>query len=260
MATEACALDRDFNTETLQVDDDGEDDDGRDKVHDVGETITPERFTEGTALVVPGEEEVEKSDDGALKLGAATNVDSGGGEGLPYDGLANVGSNEQVDTRAQAVALLEELVEEDDDEGRNNELDDEEKADTGSEVFGLAIETGEDVDGGLAESNNDSKDWKWLSDTDTCEDVLTRTLLSPTEQRTILLERKIDVNQVGTSEKLHDHSGRDDWGDTELHECTAVGRKNDAHPVQRVGRVGGHDSVQWDLRAYQEDEERHRRP
>ena len=90
--------------------------------------------------------------------------------------------------------------------------------------------------------------------------MLTRTLLSTAEQRTILLERKIDINQIGTSEELHDHSRRDDWGDTELHKCTAVGRENDAHPIQRVGRVGGHNTVQRDLRADQEDEERHGRP
>jgi hypothetical protein len=39
---------------------------------------------------------------------------------------------------------LEELVEEDDEEGGDDELDDGE-ADAGAEVFGLAVETGEDV-------------------------------------------------------------------------------------------------------------------
>ena len=158
LTTEARALDRDFNAEALEVDDDGKDNDSRDEVHDVGKTITPESLAEGAALIVPGEEEVEKSDNGAFELGAATNVDGGGGEGLPHDGLANVGSDEQVDAGAQAVALLEELIEKDDNEGGDYELNDEEQADASTEVFGLAIETGKDVDGGLAKSNNDSKD------------------------------------------------------------------------------------------------------
>jgi hypothetical protein len=48
-----------------------------------------------------------------------------------------------------------ELVEEDDEEGGDNELDGGE-ADAGAEVFGLAVETGEDVDGCLAQGDDDS--------------------------------------------------------------------------------------------------------
>jgi hypothetical protein len=49
------------------------------------------------------------------------------------------------------------LVEEDYKEGSDNELDVEE-ADAGAEVFGLAIETGEDVDDGLAEGDDECED------------------------------------------------------------------------------------------------------
>ena len=116
LATEPVGLDGDLDTETLEVDDNGENNNGGDEVHDVGETITPECFTESTTLVVPGEEEVEEGDDGTLKLGAAAGVEGGGGEGLPDDGLADVGCDEEGDARAETVALLEQLVEKDDDE------------------------------------------------------------------------------------------------------------------------------------------------
>jgi hypothetical protein len=41
-------------------------------------------------------------------------------------GLANVGTDEEFDAGIEAVPFLEELVEEDEEEGGDNELDDEE--------------------------------------------------------------------------------------------------------------------------------------
>ena len=60
--------------------------------------VTPERFTKGTALVVPGEEKVEERDDGALKLGSTSSVDGGGGECLPDDVFANRRRDEERNT------------------------------------------------------------------------------------------------------------------------------------------------------------------
>jgi hypothetical protein len=88
---------------------------------------------------MPREQEVEQCDDGTFELGSTANVDGGRGKGLPDDGLADVGGDEQVDTGSEAVAFLEEFVEEDDDEGGDDELDDEEKANAGTEIAWLAI-------------------------------------------------------------------------------------------------------------------------
>ena len=82
---------------------------------------------------------MEERNDGALELGTATGVDGGGGEGLPNDGLADVSRDEERDTGAETVALLEELVEEDDDELGRNELDDEQEADASTKVAGLTV-------------------------------------------------------------------------------------------------------------------------
>jgi hypothetical protein len=46
-------------------------------------------------------------------------VDSGGREGLPDDGLADVGGNEQGDAGAQTVALLQQLVQQQHDQACN---------------------------------------------------------------------------------------------------------------------------------------------
>ena len=85
--------------------------------------------------------------------------------------------------------------------------------------------------------------------------VLSRrlTFLCAAEESTVLLERKVDLNKVCTSEKLDDHARSDDGSDTELHECSTVGGENDTHPVERVSGVGGHDAVERDLRADEED-------
>lgn len=157
LTTEPVRLDRNLDAETLEIDNNGENDYGGDQVHDVGETVAPEGLTEGTPLVVPGEEEMEEGDDGAFELGTTSGVDGGGGERFPDDGLADVGRDEEGDTGSETVPLLKELVEENDDEGSGDKLDDEEQADTGTEVAGLTIETSEDVDGSLAERNNQCK-------------------------------------------------------------------------------------------------------
>ena len=139
MTTELVALDRDFDAESLKVYDDGENDDSREKAHDVGESLPPEGLAQRTAFVMPREQEVEQRNDGTFELGPTTNVDGGRGEGLPDDRLADVGGDEQVDAGSETVALLKKFVEKDDDEGGDDELNDEEKANTSTEVTWLTI-------------------------------------------------------------------------------------------------------------------------
>ena len=107
LAAEAVALDGDLDAEALEVDDDGEDSDSRNEVHNVGEPLAPERLAEGTALVIPSEEEVEQRDNSTLKLGATAGVDGRRRERLPNNRLADVRRDEQGDARAKTVALLE---------------------------------------------------------------------------------------------------------------------------------------------------------
>ena len=70
-----------------------------------------------------------ESDQSTLKFGSTACVNGGGRKGLPDDGLADVGSDEQGDTGAKSVPLLEELVKEDDNKCGNNQLYNQEKAD-----------------------------------------------------------------------------------------------------------------------------------
>lgn len=103
---------------------------------------------------------MEQSDNSTLKLRSATGVNGSGGERLPDNALANVGGDEERDTRSQTVTLLEEFIEKDDNETGNNELEDEEKADTGTKVAGLSVETGQNIHSSLSERKDDSKHYK----------------------------------------------------------------------------------------------------
>jgi hypothetical protein len=184
-ATLAGRLDGNLNTEALEVDDSGEHKEGSQEVHDVGQVLAVESLVQGTLLVGPGEEKVEKSDDGTLELGATAGVDGRGREGLPNNRLANVGSNEQRDTAAQTVALLEKLVKQDNHKTSNDQLDNQENTDTGTEIAGLTVKTSQDVDTGLAEGENDGEE-----------------LLSSLVELAVGLQVKVDIDEVGTSKEL----------------------------------------------------------
>ncbi len=123
LAAESSGFDRQVDTEALEVDDNGEDEHGSQQVGQVGQVLAIEGFLERTDLVVAGREQVEQSDDGALEFGTTAGVDGGRAERLPHDRLANVGGNEQGDTRAQTVALLQKLVQEQHNQASNEQLE-----------------------------------------------------------------------------------------------------------------------------------------
>lgn len=156
--TLARGLDGNLDAETLEVDDSGEDGNSSDQVHDVGQVLAVESLLEGELLVGPGDQKVNKGDDGTLEFRTSASVDGGRRESLPDDRLANVGSDEERNTTAETVALLEELVEENDDQSSGEELENEENADTGTEVRRLAVKTGQDVNAGLAEGQDDGEE------------------------------------------------------------------------------------------------------
>ena len=96
--------------EALEVVDDGEYGERSDEIHHVRKALTPESLSKGTALIIPCEKEVEKGDDGALKLRSTARIDGCGRERFPDNRLADVGGNEQRDARAKTVTFLKELV------------------------------------------------------------------------------------------------------------------------------------------------------
>ena len=114
--------------------------------------------------------------------------------------------NEEGNTRAETVTLLEHLVEEEDDDAGEGELDDEEGAGDEAELGGGAVETGDDVDDGLGDGEDDAEE-----------------LLGTLKESTLFLVALVELDELDTSEELHDHGRSDDGGDTELHEGTSTG-------------------------------------
>lgn len=259
--TLAGGLDGDLNTEALQVDDSGEDQESGQQVHHIGQVLAVEGLVQGALLIGPGQEEVEQGDNSTLELRATTGVNGGGGESLPDDGFADVGGNEEGDTTAETVTLLEELIQQNDNQTSDNQLNNQENTDTGTEVTGLAVETSQDVNTGLAEGKDNSEE-----------------LLGGLVELAVGLKVKVDINEVGTSKELgerrwsvrflvascqfssfiaylEDHAGGDDGSDTQLHKSTTVTGQHHTQPVQGVRGVGGHDTVKGHLAHDQEDQE-----
>lgn len=212
--TLARRLDGDLDTEALQVDDSGEDDKSGQQVHDVGQVLSVESLLQSALLVGPGHKQVEEGNDGTLVLGTTASVDAGRGESLPHDGLADVGGNEQRDTAAKTVTLLQKLIEENDDHASDEKLENQQNDDTSAKVGRRAVETGEDVDSGGTGGEDEGEQ-----------------LLGGLVELAVGLEVEVDVDQVGSSEELEDHTGRDNRGNTKLHQCSTVTRHHHAQPV-----------------------------
>ena len=231
-------LDWEVDPPSLEVDDNEEDEDGRGQVGQVGEVLAHQGLLDGADLVVAGDEKVEEGDDGALELGAAPGVECGRTESLPADILADVSGDEEGDTAAKTVALLQKLVEGENDETGTEELGDDEEGIAGADGAQVAVHAAHNVGDGLTHGNEDSEE-----------------LLGALKKGAVLLDVVVDLDDAGSGEQLHDQAGRDDGTDAELHEGTAVGGEDHAHPVEGVGRLRILYAVDGDLAAHQEDEQ-----
>ena len=98
---------------------------------------------------------MEEGKDGTLDLSARLSLHSGGGEGTPNNALANVGGNKERNARAETVALLKELVPQENEDTGEDELNDEEEARGNAN---LTVHSTVDVDGTLANSDDHADD------------------------------------------------------------------------------------------------------
>jgi hypothetical protein len=73
--------------------------------------------------------------------------------------------------------------------------------------------------------------------------------LSTIEQGTIFFIALINVDDLSTSQKLHNHTTGNDGGDTEFHKSTSVRGKDNSHPVERIATNDFIDTVKGHLAA-----------
>lgn len=85
---------------------------------------------------------------------------------------------------------------------------------------------------------------------------MVRTLLSAVEQSLVFLVALINLDELCTSEELHNKARSDDGANAKLHQRAAVRSNNHTHPVEGIRRVGRLDAIEGHLRAHQEDEQR----
>merc|ERR1719506_2398883 len=231
------------NPEALEVDDNEEYQQCREQVGEIRRVPAVERFFQGRNLVRPRDEQVEEGNDRTLELAAFRALDHGRRKSAPHHRLADRGRDEEGDRRAEPVPLLEKFVEHDDDHAGEEELDDNQDRVSRAELFEVAVHTGHNV-----------RDC--LDDGDEQADKLLRTL----EELLVLLVAVVHLEHLDTRQQLHNHSRGDDWRDTKLHQSAAVGCKDHAHPVERIGGAGAEHAVERDLRADQVDEQGNDRP
>mmetsp|Transcript_41179 Transcript_41179/g.64341 ORF Transcript_41179/g.64341 Transcript_41179/m.64341 type:complete len:373 (-) Transcript_41179:246-1364(-) len=232
-----------LNTEALEVNHQHEHQNSSQEIGHVGQVLAVECLLQSSHLVLLGSQQVEKRDEGSLELGPTAGVDGGGAEGLPDDVLAHVGGDEERDRRPQAVALLQELVEADHDDSGSEELADDEDSVSSSQVLDISVHSRENVGNSLNDGDDDSQQ-----------------LLSPLEQCLVLLGPLVNINDLGASQELHNKTGSHDRADSQLHESSLVGGKDDTHPIERVRGLVVLDSIERDLAAHEVDEERDGRP
>ncbi len=103
---------------------------------------------------------MEEGNDSSLKLSSPSSVDGGRREALPDNGLTDVGGNEEGDTGSKAISLLEQLIQKQDNEAGHKQLDDDQEADTRSDVSGITIHASHHVDDGLADGDDHTEHCK----------------------------------------------------------------------------------------------------
>mmetsp|Transcript_10085 Transcript_10085/g.13115 ORF Transcript_10085/g.13115 Transcript_10085/m.13115 type:complete len:204 (+) Transcript_10085:1140-1751(+) len=186
---------------------------------------------------------MEESNDSTFKLSSTPGVDRGRRESLPNDSFTNVRCNEQTDSRSKPVSLLQKLVENQHNDTSKEQLGDNQESITSSNRTQVTIHSTHNVGDCLSYRDKDTKK-----------------LLRTVKQGTILLEIVIHLDNATTGKKLHDETRRDNGTDTKLHKRTTVGRKNNTHPIKRIGRFGRLNSIQRDLTAYEKDKKRNGSP
>lgn len=148
-----------INSAYLEVDDNKENKGGGKEVVNVRPSRSVEGLLKSTELVGSSDEEMEESNDRSFEFRSLVSLDSDGGERFPDNSLANVGSDEEGDTRSESVTLLEKLVEEEDNDTSNSELDDDKDSVTSTEITNFTVHTTPNVSNSLTQSNDQTQNY-----------------------------------------------------------------------------------------------------
>lgn len=231
-------FDGDVDSESLEVDDDQENEDGGKKAVDVGISRSVEGLLEGRDLVGSGDQKVEQSNDSTFIFSSLFGLDGHGGEGLPEDVFADVDSNEEGDTGSNTISLAHNFIKHKNDDTSKSQLNDNHDSVTSTNLINITVHTRPDISESFTTSNNK-----------------TQQLLSSFKEGFLSLVLLVDFKKLSTSKQLHNHTSSNDGGDTEFHKGSSVGGKNDSHPIEGITTSSLGDTIEWHLTADEVDEE-----
>ncbi len=115
-------LDGQVHLPSLEINNNKENKDSREQVHQIREVLAVKCFLQSADLVRARQHQMDKCNQGTFEFRSTASVDRGWAEGLPDDGLANVGCDKKRNTRAKTISLLKQLVKDDDNEPSNEQL------------------------------------------------------------------------------------------------------------------------------------------
>ena len=142
----------------LEEDHDEEDEDRGEKVGDVGQIGAVEGFLEGFEFVLSSDHEMEEGNQGALELRPASRVNGRGREGFPDNALADIGRDEEGDSRAKSISFLQELVQDDDHHARHEQLRDDQNRIPRAQSIQISVHAREDIGNGLSNGDQNAEE------------------------------------------------------------------------------------------------------
>jgi len=199
-------LDGEINAPSLEVNDNYKDENGRQEVGQVGKVLAVECLLECTKLITSGDHQVEQCNYSSFEFSSTSSIEGSGTECLPNNSFANVGSDEERNTRSETISLLKQLVKRQDNKSSKEKLYDNENGITHSKSSKISIHSRNNVCDSLTDGDED-----------------TEKLLCSVEKSPILLHVVVNLNNSRSSKKLHDKSRSDNGGNSEFHECSTVG-------------------------------------
>ncbi len=128
------------------------------QVIDVGELRTVEGLLESRNFVGLGNQHVEKSDNGSLVFHSGFGSWGDWAESFPDNGLADVCGDEEGNSWADSVSLLEHFIKHHDDDAGEGQLQHDEDGVSGTEFVNVTVHARPHIGEGLTNGDDESED------------------------------------------------------------------------------------------------------
>ena len=141
----------------MEIDDGSEGREGCNEIHHVWQVLAVKGLFQGPCFIIPGEQEMEQTNDRTLELGPSSSVDGRGRKCLPNNVLADICGDEQGNTASDSITFLKHLVEKDDNHTSGDKLGNKENDNSPTKFGGFSIQSRRDVHNGLSERQDQGK-------------------------------------------------------------------------------------------------------